>query len=712
MTFPNTIKNWRKALRGDAAVETAVLAGIVLLALVCRLVYLRQFSQSPICAAAVGPDVKEYDAWARDILGGRLLWTRLHIHAPLYPYLLALLYAVTRVDLVLVRAVQLCMDVGSLLLTYAAVRLLWNRRRAVALGLMWAVYLPLIYFSAELVSETLVVFLLSAALFFWALAARRRGVGARPRLACHGLTGLCLGLAATAHPLSLLFSVGFLPLAAWIRWREDGLAAARASALFMLLATAVPIAAVAGRNIAVSGELVLIQAHQGLNFYIGNHAEATGTCSVRPGPEYERLVDWPEKEGIEGERGAKRFYHRQAWAFIAERPLKWIALLARKALLTWNAQELPSGSDLPELQVAAPFMRLPLLRFGVVAPLALVGIWLSRGRREAYPHVLLIGAYSAALTVFVTSGRYRLGMIPGVLVMAAAAVDQLILAWRADDFRRWLAASALMAVGMGVAFGPLAPSLPGSGAETAQLMAEAAWRTQQTGAAERWLRLGLRLDPDNASMRHLLGVVLADTGRAEEALSTYCQALALRPDNVRVRVDYAIALSGLGRKSEAEQELSRALAIDPSSASVLYNRGVLAERESRSAAAEADYRRAAELDPSFASARLNYAILLHRKAAYDEAREHYEAALRLQPTKVKALTGLALLSADTGRPREARKRFERSLSLDPGQARVWIAYGRFLDSLGHREQAAEALRKGEAQRRRDTEQEGRPVMDD
>mgnify|MGYP006865159553 CR=1 FL=1 len=47
-----------------AVVEAALLATALVSAIAVRWVYLEQFSGTAIGNAAVGPDVKEYDAWA------------------------------------------------------------------------------------------------------------------------------------------------------------------------------------------------------------------------------------------------------------------------------------------------------------------------------------------------------------------------------------------------------------------------------------------------------------------------------------------------------------------------------------------------------------------------------------------------------------------------------------------------------------------------
>ncbi len=646
-----------------------------------------------MCGVAVGADVQEYDQWAREILGGGVFWTRLHIHAPLYPYLLAFLYLVCGMNLCLVRAMQLGLDLVSLVLVFAAVRLICNRRVASILGFLWAVYLPLIYFSAELVSEVLIVFLFSALFLVWALSLQRQFGSSRWQYFLSAIAGLLLGLAAITHPLSMLFSAFFIVAVCWVRMRASCAQSAAFHAAVMLLTMSLAVAPVTWRNYHVSHQFVLVQAHEGLNLYLGNNSEATGTCYIRPGKDYVRLVEWPAAEGIVGENATKKFYLRQTVAFVVAKPLCWMRLLFRKLLLTWNDSEIPSGADLPELQCLTSFMRMPLLRFGMIAPLALAGVWFSCRHRQVYPLLVPILSYSLALTIFVTSGRYRLGMIPSVLVAAAVALDQIIFVAPQRCGRKKLIGLILVLLGGVVVFLPRPPRISTSMTESTRLLAEAAWRDGKRVQAEQWLRAGLVLMPQDVAMTHLLGVVLAEDGRCAAAMECYRRVLSLDPENVKARVDLAVMLSETGEKKGAEEELARALEIEPDSADVWYNLGVLAEQAGDLSAALTDYRRALTFNPGFASAHLNYGVLCHKQKRHLEALEHYSVAMRLEPRKARIATCMAVLRAETGHPQEAKRLFERALQLNPKQVPVWLTFGRFLQAQGNVDAAAQVLQE-------------------
>jgi len=648
-------------------------AAIAVGAVCARLAYWTQYVGLPAGRVAIGADVMEYDRWAREILAGQILWPELPIHAPLYPFWLAGMYALTGVSLPAVRLLQLGLDLVSLTLVALALWRLVNARTALLAAGLWALYQPLIYYSGELVSEGLVVFLVSAVLLCWA-GAHRPGGRRLQRLWPLGVSALLCGLAAITHPLTLSLSVPYL---LWCAWRARAqLSRRRRWAFAALLAVlfVLPILPVAARNAIVSGEWVPIQAHAGLNLYIGNNPDATGTCYLRPGKAYEDLVKRPQQAGAQGESGARRFFRREVWRFAASAPLRAGWLLVRKALLTWNAVDIPSGADLPILQALTPFMRVPLLRFGFVAPLALAA-WAVAGRRQSLVPVRWGPVFgTAALAALVTSGRYRLMLTPALIAGTAVACEMLWRAWRHDDQRTWLRAVALALVGLAVAHAVPVPPLPSAENEAVTLLAEAAWRAGQLREAEHLVRYGLEADPRAAALHHLLGNVLQEQGRRDEAAVAFREALASEPDRTAATVDLAICLASAGADAEALAILLVAATRPTATADVWYNLGVTQERQGDAPAATAAYEQALALDRTHASARLNLGMLLLRQGQGERAAAELATVVRLRPRDDKALAGLAVYHAGRGEYAQAGTFFERALAANPARADLRAAY--------------------------------------
>jgi Flp pilus assembly protein TadD len=648
-------------------------AAIAFVAVLVRLSYWAQYVALPIGRAALGADAMEYDKWARRILAGEWLWRELPIHAPLYPFCLAGMYSLTGVSIPAVRALQLGLDLLSLTLVALALWRLVNARAALACAALWALYQPLIYYSAELFCEVLAVLLLSAVLLCWAVAHRPGGRGPL-RLWPLRLSALLCGLAAITHPLTLFLS---LPYLGWVHWtlrarrtpRQRWVLATALAGLFLL-----PIVPVTLRNAAVSGEFVPIQAHDGLNLYIGNNPEATGTCYVRPGPAFDDLVNRPGRAGSTTQSAARRYFQAAVVRFVVQQPLQAGRLLVRKALLTWNAADIPSGPDLPLLQALTAFMRVPLLRFGFVAPLALAGWAVAYRRRRLVPFLWMPVFATAALALLVTSGRYRLMMMPALIGGAALAVEGLWRAWQRDDQRTWMLAVVLSLAGLVVAYAVPIPALPTAEAEAVVLLAEAAWRARDVRQAEHFARYGLEAHPEDAALHHLLGNVLLEQGKTAAAVAALQRALQSEPGRCTAAVDLAIALAADGRDAAALAELDRAAKLTATSADVGYNQGVIYERQGRLDLAERAYEQALVRDLTHASARLNLGLLLLRGGQGDRAVPHLAGVLNLRPQDDKALAGLAVYHAQRGEFRQAGEFFTRAIAANPKRDDLRAAY--------------------------------------
>src|ERR1051325_11977011 len=80
-------------------------AAIFARAVAVRLLHVWQLRASPFFSVLMG-DSRGYDEWAQRIAGGDWLGHEVFYQAPLYPYLLGVIYAIAGRHLLLVRIVQ------------------------------------------------------------------------------------------------------------------------------------------------------------------------------------------------------------------------------------------------------------------------------------------------------------------------------------------------------------------------------------------------------------------------------------------------------------------------------------------------------------------------------------------------------------------------------------------------------------------------------
>ena len=81
--------------------------------------------------------------------------------------------------------------------------------------------------------------------------------------------------------------------------------------------------------------------------------------------------------------------------------------------------------------------------------------------------------------------------------------------------------------------------------------------------SERVLRSGIEHAPDDADLRHALGLALVRLDRHGDALEELASAVALAPDRARLRYVYAVALLSTGDEEGARREIRDAVERHP-----------------------------------------------------------------------------------------------------------------------------------------------------
>jgi len=361
---------------------------------------------------------------------------------PLYDYFLGVHHALFGGSLWPARVSQILLDGGSCILIFMLARRLISHRAGIAAAALIGLWGPLVYFSSVHVSTSLAIFLELSVLL---LAIRARSQPSQVRWMD---AGFALGLLAATRAEALL-------LAPWLAgWLWLGLRQytrrERAIWLGMLaLGVIVVIGPISLRNALYARDPVLISANGGINFLVGTEPEYRGVIGVRPGPEWELLTRAPIDLGYYTESERSQFHFRTARALIASDPGRWIAQLARKLGHVWHGRELASNRDIytsrgESFVLASLLWRTPVLffPFGVLAPLALVGMAISwKQRRKSRFLIGVVAVHCGAMMLFFVTGRFRLAMLPVLVLFAAEAV-----LWAFDCIRekrsRALAAAA------------------------------------------------------------------------------------------------------------------------------------------------------------------------------------------------------------------------------------------------------------------------------
>ncbi len=186
------------------------------------------------------------------------------------------------------------------------------------------------------------------------------------------------------------------------------------------------------------------------------------------------------------------------------------------------------------------------------------------------------------------------------------------------------------------------------------------WQT-----AERLCRKALGEKADYADVLSLLGIVLAQTGRAREASGYLARAAAASPGDASIRINLGNVLRELERHEEALACYDRALAIQPDNASAHLNRGVTLLELGRTEDALACCERALELNPDHAPGWNNRGNALQQAGRLEEALASYESAIRLQPDFADAFYNRGNTQKELARLPEAKSSYEQAILFRP-----------------------------------------------
>lgn len=699
---------------------------IFLLALALRLLHLAFASRVDFFALRVG-DAESYHLWAKTIAAGNWWGDEVFYQAPLYPYFLATIYTVFGDGVGTVRFLQAMLGSLSCVFLANAGRRWFGRPEGLAAGWLLAGYAPAIFFDSLIDKSVLDSFFLTAAL--WVLgeiqAAGSSGRhGNRLLLLAGGLFG-CLMLTRENTAVLVIAAVAWLACttAGWRGrlWSSGSLVAG-------LLAVLLP---VGFRNYSIGGEFHLTTSQFGPNLYIGNHAGATGL--------YEPLVKnrshWRfERQDAEAiaEKAAgreltpgevSRHFVGEVGRFIAVRPGAWLRLLGKKTALTWNAVETVDTIDQYTLAEFSWPLRLSgfVLHFGVLLPLAVLGLWMTAGRwRQLWLLYAMIGLYAASVIAFYVFARYRFPLVPLLSLFAGAGIAGCrdFLEWRP----RWRmvggsAVVALVAVcgnwplvsvaemqattyfnigAMQDAAGNIESAIRAFDrslelqphADTFYSRGRLHFHRGSLEKAEKDLLRALEMQPQSAESHLLLGQILDGLGRTDAARQSIIRAIELQPD-------FAAAHAGLGAWhlqhgdfAAAEASLGEAIRLNEKLAEAWSNLGLVFLKRKEFAPAAKHFQRAIELAPNFAKAHHNLGLALDQQDDFAGAERAYRAALELDPEFAAAENDLGMLLGRQGKMAEAAECFRRAIRADSRYATAHFNLGLVMLNTGQLPQAA------------------------
>ncbi|HEY7056985.1 MAG TPA: tetratricopeptide repeat protein [Vicinamibacterales bacterium] len=618
-------------------------AAVFLVALVLRLLALTQLRQAPFWDLLFG-DGAQYDEWARRIAAGDWIGSGVFYQSPLYPYFLGALYATVGRSLTVVRVIQCVGDSVACALTAVTTERLFGRTSGLVAGGLMAFYGPSVFFDA-VIQKSALDLLLVALLAFSALGSVEP-LSVRRAFIC----GIVTGLLALNRENSILL----IPII--VSWCSARAARRRAALLAVACGVTVILLPVVLRNATVRHEFHLTTSQFGPNLFIGNNDRANGTyVPLRKGhgnAEFEQRDATELAEEALGHRltagEVSAYWRDRALDWIRQHPQRSVQLVARKALLLINGTEAADTEDPYTYAESSSVLKLTLavVTFGVLAPLAVLGVFVTRSEWRKNWLVYIWGlVYLGGMLPFYVLDRYRYPVVPLLAILAGAGMGGLRRWWTASAMNPKVAAVAVVGVTVAACGWPI-QSTSQMRALTNNNVGLALQTEGRRDEAIIYYRRATDLFPAFADAHSNLGAALAAGGDHEAALEQYQTAARLDPDLVEPHVNSGIEFAQQGRYDEALRSLDHARALDPSDVSAHYNLGLVLAAVGQSDKARQSFETALRLDPENADAHNNLGVLLAQAGDLTSAIEHFRAALTIRPDDKGAAANLARAEAE------------------------------------------------------------------
>ncbi len=277
-------------------------------------------------------------------------------------------------------------------------------------------------------------------------------------------------------------------------------------------------------------------------------------------------------------------------------PIDYLKLYGRKIYFLFSAYEFPSNLNYYMFQNFSILLRTPWSIFSIFTSFGLTGILLGlkEFRRLKLLYIFFAGISLSILLVYVP-GRFRLPLVPLIMLFAAYSVSYQITKLRERNYKIFLPLLTLsiflffifsQEIKTGkirdIDYGHLGAAYYKKGEMEKALLyykqaikinplseegyihtASLLYIEGMTEQAMDILKIGVRRLPSSSSLIIRLGEIYFDTGDIQNSERIFREALARDPNNIKARNNLAIVLMNLNRKNEAISEFRRVLEANP-----------------------------------------------------------------------------------------------------------------------------------------------------
>ncbi|NQU74157.1 MAG: tetratricopeptide repeat protein [Candidatus Omnitrophica bacterium] len=553
-----------------------ILTLLFVIAFLPRLICLIQLNKSFISDMLV-LDSADYDKWAMDIARGDWTGKSVFYGMPFYPYFLGVVYFLFGHFLFAARLTQILIgSVNCLLLYWLAKRIFGNAVGIVAF-LACALFELLIFYDNMIISTSLITFsyLIILNLIF--------SFDKKPTVLKMCLIGISVGTSCLMAANILMFVLVFIFWISFWLFKTDKKKAIGYSSVF-LIAVSLAILPVTLRNYLVSKDFVLITAHGGLNFYLGNNPLADGANVDLPflsSGSKDMIIDsvaFAERSVGKDLKASEvsRFWFNKGTEFIKDNPAKFFGLIFRKLRLFLMGYEMSDIFLVSFYSSHMPFIKffgyLPF-KFNLIFPLGILGLIISAGelRKRRFLSVcyLFLASYIFSTIFFLVHTRYKLPIAPIMLIFSAYFVVYLFENTKKGKYNSVIVCIVGLAILYPVLnnkrlYNEYKPNL----AASCVFLGDHLLSKGSVDAAIEEFKKATKLEPRRAEAYNMLGLGYLTKGDMENAEKELKKAIELKPSLVPAYNNLGEVYINSGKPQKALKYFEKSLWLDPSQASL------------------------------------------------------------------------------------------------------------------------------------------------
>jgi tetratricopeptide (TPR) repeat protein len=296
---------------------------------------------------------------------------------------------------------------------------------------------------------------------------------------------------------------------------------------------------------------VPVRSSVGFNLFVGNHYGASGTyCKIaginnEPGYFLEsskKMAESIAQTKLTDEQ-VNTFWARNAIYFYIKKPIEGIKLIAHKVQHLISYKEFPINYDYGVHRQFSKTLKLLVFNFGLLMPLAIIGLIFNAKDETLTRCKLWFVAYSASMLIFFVASDHRLPLVIPAAILASLGIITIYNSIMEGQYRRF---GVIMVVLLVFILISISDSVGWSHQQTYQQLGEMSLDNNRLDLALEAFQMALNEEPDYLPALRMLGWLNFKSGDYMKSSAYFAKAVSLAPENIKYRQLLSLSLYKLG----------------------------------------------------------------------------------------------------------------------------------------------------------------------